>query len=252
MKKGTSALTAIQTTQKTNSRMKKLLKLIIPSVISIILALSLVSCDTKKTDYDIMKEWQVNYNKEITEYLLSNMDYKIEEKPELVKACNINNKTCLTMSLDYNDDYIIIETPLDGKYTSLLDAAKNDAEIEKISCSIIDKEDCKPSQDLLDFIELSFGNEAKKQFSQLKSPEDGFCLINQHEKCFEYYLTKENKVYYKIQLKDSIPDEYFGDFKHMNEYILDTSKLSGNDYYNQLKKENIIATNEDWNLEKYK
>lgn len=247
MKKGNSALISIQTTQRTNSLLKNLVKKLTPAVLALLLAFTLCSCrKDNPSDYQIMQEWQEKYHEELTTIL--NMEL---EQGELIKAYNLNNKTNLQMSYEYDEDnFIIVTSPLENQYQSLLDAAKNNASIQEknVTHYIVSKDEAKAPNSLVNLIEVSFGKEDANKFKALCSPENGYCIVNEQNKTYEYIL---NDTYYKIDFDKEIPDEYFGDFNHMINYITNTKKLSNDEFKSYLQNQKIIALNPQWNLNIY-
>ncbi len=242
MKKGLSALKTIKNSQKIEKARNKITTL----SLTILLALSLASCKKGKTDYEIMENWQEKLDQEISEILNMNLD-----NGELIKAYN-SNTTNLEMSYDYDkDNFIIVTSPLQKEYNTILEAAKDNASIQegKTTYSIVSKEELQAPTSLIDFIEISFGTEDSRKFKALCFPEQGYCIVDESKKTFEYIL---KDTYYKIQLDQNMPDEYFGDFANMPEYIQNTKKLTDNEFKTYLKNQNIIATNSDWHKEIYK
>lgn len=242
MKKGLSALKTIKNSQKIENKISKIATI----GLSILLAFSLASCKKGKTDYETMENWQEQLDKEISEIL--NMDL---DNGELIKAYN-NNTTNLEMFYDYdNDNFLIVTSPLGKEYNTILEAAKDNATIQegKTTHYIVPKDELKAPNSLLDFIEISFGEEDREKFKALCSPSQGYCILDESKKTYEYVL---NDTYYKIELYQNMPDEYFGDFANMSEYVQNTKKLTGEEFKTYLRNQNIIATNSNWNKELYK
>lgn len=242
MKKGLSAFKSIKNNQKIENKISKIATI----ALSILLALSLTSCKKGKTDYETMENWQKQLDKEISEILNINLD-----NGELIKAYN-NNTTNLEMSYDYdNDNFLIVTSPLEKEYNTILEAAKDNASIQegKTTHYIVPKEELKAPNSLLDFIEVSFGEEDREKFKALCSPSQGYCILDENKKTYEYVL---QDTYYKIELYQNMPDEYFGDFTNMSEYVQNTKKLTGDEFKTYLRGQNIIATNSNWNKELYK